>query len=174
MFKDHIYATFWFEKLAVQRMTDVVPVENIMFETDFPHPTCLYPQNREHASAALAGLSEYARQRVAFGAPIGKNQAVAHRLVEMKVRLESARLLLYRAAAVKAAGRSALVEAAIAKLALSEAALSSSLDSLQVHGGYGYMTEAEIERRVRDAVGGRIYSGTSEMQRAIVARSLGL
>jgi alkylation response protein AidB-like acyl-CoA dehydrogenase len=116
----------------------------------------------------------YAKQRKAFGAPIASFQSVANRIVDMKLRLEAGRLLVYRAAWLKAQGRSALAEAALAKLWVSESAVASTLDSLQVHGGYGYMTEAGIERRLRDAVGGRIYSGTSEMQRAIVGRSMGL
>jgi alkylation response protein AidB-like acyl-CoA dehydrogenase len=116
----------------------------------------------------------YAKQRHAFGAPIASFQLVANRIVDMKVRLEAARLLTYRAAWVKARTGRAMAESAMAKLWLSEIALSSTLDLLQVHGGYGYMTEAEIERRVRDAIGGRIYSGTSEMQRVVLSRSLGL
>jgi alkylation response protein AidB-like acyl-CoA dehydrogenase len=116
----------------------------------------------------------YAKQRKAFGAPISSFQSVANRIVDMKVRLEAARLVTYHAAWVKAQGGNALAESSIAKLFTSETALSSSLDLLQVHGGYGYMTEAGIERRIRDAVGSRIYSGTSEMQRAVLGRSLGL
>jgi predicted TIM-barrel fold metal-dependent hydrolase len=64
MFRDHIFGTFWFEKIGLERLTDIVPVENILFETDFPHPTCLYPKNREHVSAALAKLDEYSRRRI--------------------------------------------------------------------------------------------------------------
>jgi hypothetical protein len=116
----------------------------------------------------------YARERKAFGAPISSFQGVASRIVDMKVRLETARLLTYRAAWMKASGEHARAESAMAKLWTSESAVSSSLDLLHVHGGYGYMSEAGIERRVRDAVGSRIYSGTSEMQRAVIGRSLGL
>jgi alkylation response protein AidB-like acyl-CoA dehydrogenase len=116
----------------------------------------------------------YAKQRQAFGAPISSFQSVANRIVDMKVRLEAARLLTYRAAWVKARHGRAAGESAMAKLYTTESAVSSSLDLLQVHGGYGYMTEAGIERRVRDTVAGRIYSGTSEMQRAAVGHSLGL
>jgi alkylation response protein AidB-like acyl-CoA dehydrogenase len=125
-------------------------------------------------SRELEQTRRYARERRAFGAPISRNQAIAHRLVDMKVRLEAGRLLLYRAAWLKAAGEPAATESAIAKLFLSESAVSSSLDSLQIHGGYGYMVDGGVERRVRDAIGSRIYSGTSEMQRAVIARSLGL
>jgi alkylation response protein AidB-like acyl-CoA dehydrogenase len=117
---------------------------------------------------------QHARQRRQFGKRIGDFQAVSGRLVQMKVRLETARLVLYRAAWAKQQGRSAAAEAAIAKLYISEAALQSSLDAVQIHGGYGFTTEYEFERYVRDAVGGRLYSGTSEMQAAIIARTLGV
>jgi alkylation response protein AidB-like acyl-CoA dehydrogenase len=116
----------------------------------------------------------YSKERKAFGAPIATFQGISNRIVDMKVRLEAARLLVYRAASLKAQGRSALAESALAKLWVSESAVASGLDSIQVHGGYGYMSEAGIERRLRDAVGSRIYSGTSEMQRAVLGRSMGL
>jgi hypothetical protein len=92
----------------------------------------------------------------------------------MKLRLETARLLLYRLGWLLDHGRPASLESALAKLHLSESFLQSSLDALQVHGGYGYMTEYEVERNVRDAIGARIYSGTSDIQRNIVAHHLGL
>jgi alkylation response protein AidB-like acyl-CoA dehydrogenase len=116
----------------------------------------------------------YAREREQFGQPIGKFQAVAHRLVDMKLRLETSRLLLYKVAWLKKEGKPAAMEAALAKLYLSEAFVGSSLDAIQVHGGYGYTTEFEVERDLRDAVGGMLYSGTSEIQRNIIARLLGL
>jgi hypothetical protein len=116
----------------------------------------------------------HAKQRRQFGKRIGDFQAVSGRLVQMKVRLETGRLLLYRAAWAKQHGQPAAGEAAIAKLYLAEAALQSSLDAVQIHGGYGFTTEYEFERQVRDAVGGRLYSGTSEIQAAIIARTLGL
>jgi alkylation response protein AidB-like acyl-CoA dehydrogenase len=122
----------------------------------------------------LEEARSYAKERKAFGAPIASYQRVADRIVDMKVRLETGRLLVYRAAWLKAQGQSALAESALAKLWVSESAVASSLDSIQVHGGYGYMSEAGVERRLRDAVASRIYSGTSEMQRAIVERSIGL
>jgi alkylation response protein AidB-like acyl-CoA dehydrogenase len=116
----------------------------------------------------------HAKQRRQFGKRIGDFQAVSGRLVQMKVRLETGRLLLYRGAWAKQQGRPAAGEAAITKLYLAEAALQSSLDAVQIHGGYGFTTEYEVERQVRDAVGGRLYSGTSEIQAAIIARTLGL
>ncbi len=116
----------------------------------------------------------YARERRQFGQPIGKFQAVANRIADMKVRLETARLILYKVAWLKQQGRSAVMEAALAKLYLSESFVESSMDAIRVHGGYGYMTEFEVERDLRDSIGGTIYSGTSDIQRVIIARLLGL
>jgi len=116
----------------------------------------------------------YAGERQQFGQAIGKFQSVSNRIVDMKVRLETARLLLYKVAWLKKNGQPAAQEAALAKLYLSECFLQSSLDAVRVHGGYGYMTEFEVERDLRDAVGGTIYSGTSDIQRAIAARFMGL
>ena len=116
----------------------------------------------------------YARERRQFGKPIGKFQSVANRIADMKVRLETARLLLYKVAWLKKMGKSAIMEAALAKLYLSECFVQSSLDAIRTHGGYGYMTEFEVERDLRDSVGGTIYSGTSDIQRTIIARLLGL
>ena len=116
----------------------------------------------------------YARERRQFGQPIGKFQAIAHRLADMKVRVETARLLLYQVAWLKQHEKPAHLEAAMAKLYLSEAFVASSMDAVRLHGGYGYMAEFSIERDLRDAIGGTIYSGTSDIQRNIIARHLGL
>ena len=117
---------------------------------------------------------EYARTRHQFDKPIGQFQAVSHRLADMKLRLETARLLLYKVAWLEKMGKPAHLEAAMAKLHLSEVFVQSSLDAIRIHGGYGYATEFEVERDLRDAVGGTIYSGTSDMQRNIIARFLGV
>jgi alkylation response protein AidB-like acyl-CoA dehydrogenase len=116
----------------------------------------------------------YARERKQFGQPIGEFQAVSHRIVDMKLRLETARLLLYRLGWRRTQGKPSPMESAMVKLHLSECFVQNSLDALQVHGGYGYVAEYELEREVRDAIGSRIYSGTSEIQRNIVAGYLGL
>ena len=92
----------------------------------------------------------------------------------MKIRFETSRLLLYRAAWLRANGQEATAEVAMAKLCISEAHVASSLDAIQIHGGYGYSTETGIERDLRDALGSRIYSGTSEIQHEIIARAIGL
>jgi alkylation response protein AidB-like acyl-CoA dehydrogenase len=90
------------------------------------------------------------------------------------VRLETARLLLYKVAWLHKMGKSAIMEAAMAKLYLSEAFIQSSLDAVRTLGSYGYMTEFEVERDLRDSVGGVLYSGTSDIQRNIIARLMGL
>jgi alkylation response protein AidB-like acyl-CoA dehydrogenase len=122
----------------------------------------------------LEACVEYGRTRRQFGQPIGKFQAVADKVADMYLRVEAARLLVYRAAWLGQQGQSVLAEAAAAKLCASEAWIASSLDAIQVHGAYGYMKESGIERDLRDAVAGTIYSGTSEIQRVILARMLGL
>jgi hypothetical protein len=116
----------------------------------------------------------YARERKQFGQPIGKFQLVASKVVDMKMRLEEARAALYRTAWLRSKGKSIFLEAALAKLTISENWVKCAEDALQIHGGYGYMTEYEIERELRDALGSKIYSGTSEIQRTIVASLLGL
>jgi alkylation response protein AidB-like acyl-CoA dehydrogenase len=116
----------------------------------------------------------HAKTRRQFGAHIGSFQAVAHRIVDMKVRLDAARMLVYRMAWLKSEGRPTKLESSIVKLYLAESWLQSSLDQIQIHGAYGYMTEAGLERDLRDAVAGRIYSGTSEIQRNLIAHHLGL
>lgn len=116
----------------------------------------------------------HARERRQFGQPIGKFQSVQNRLVDMRLRLETSRLLLYRLGWLLDHGRPAALDAALVKLHLSESFLQSSLDAVQVHGGYGYTTEYGLERDVRDAVGSRLYSGTSDLQRVVAARHMGL
>ena|SRR5437867_7620818 len=122
----------------------------------------------------LEACVEYAKTRRQFGQPIGKFQQVSSMIVDMRLRVETSRLLLHRAGWLRAQGQEAVEEVALAKLHLSECFVQSSLQAIQLHGGYGYATESEIERDFRDALGGRIYSGTSEVQRDIIARQMGL
>jgi alkylation response protein AidB-like acyl-CoA dehydrogenase len=117
---------------------------------------------------------EYARTRTQFGQAVGKFQAVGHRIADMKVQLEAARLLAYRSAWRLDRVRSVAIDASMTKLLVSESLVSAALAAVQVHGGYGFMTEYEVERTLRDAIASTIYSGTSEMQRNIIARWLGL
>ena len=117
---------------------------------------------------------EYSRNRQQFGKPIAKFQSVSNRIADMKMRLETAKLLLYKVAWQKSQGKSAMMDAAILKLYLSECYLESSMDAIRVHGGRGYLTENDVERDFRDAVGGVLYAGTSDIQRNIIAGLLGL
>ncbi len=117
---------------------------------------------------------EYARVRTQFGQAIGKFQAVSHRIVDIKVRLEAARWLVYRAAWQLDKAKPVSMDASIAKLMVSESLVFAALNTVQILGGYGYTTEYEVERVLRDAIGSTIYSGTSDIQRNIIARWLGL
>lgn len=116
----------------------------------------------------------YAKDRHQFGQPIGKNQAIAHKIADMKLRLESARLLLYRACWAKDQGRDATLEIAMSKLAVSEALVQSSRDAVQIHGSVGVVADGGIERALRDGISSTLYSGTSEIQRQLIAQRLGL
>lgn len=122
----------------------------------------------------LEEVIAHAQSRRQFGKPIGKYQSIANRIVDMKVRLDTCRPLVYRIGQLKAQGQSAIMQAAIAKLYVSECFVKSSQDAVQIFGGYGYMTEQQVERDLRDAVGSTLYSGTTEIQRNIIAKSLGL
>lgn len=122
----------------------------------------------------LARCVEYARSRRQFGQPIGRFPAVADRLAEMKVRLEASRGLLRRVAERIDSHQTAVMEAAVAKLYVSEAWVASSLDAQSVYGAWGYTVENGIERQVRDSLASRVYSGTSDIQRLMIARHLGL
>jgi L-prolyl-PCP dehydrogenase len=112
---------------------------------------------------------KYARERQQFGKAIASFAPIASKIAQMDMRLDAGRLLLYRAAWLKSQGRHPLREASIAKLFIADAYVQTSLDAIQIHGGYGYMTEYQIERELRDAISGKIYSGTSEIQEKIVA-----
>jgi hypothetical protein len=136
--------------------------------------SCILASHIGAMERQLEECIQYARDRYQFEQPIGKFQSVANRIVDMKVRMETARLLLYKVAWLKKMGKPALMEAAMAKLYLSESFIQSGLDAIRVHGSYGYMTEFEVERNLRDAIGGVLYSGTSDIQRNIIARLLGL
>ena len=117
---------------------------------------------------------QYAKTREQFGQAIGKFQSVSNRLADMKLRIETSKLLLYKTAWLLKQGKPALLDAALLKLYLSESFVESSLDAIRIHGGNGYMTDNGVERNLRDAVGGVIYAGTSDIQRNIIAKFLGL
>jgi len=116
----------------------------------------------------------HARQRKVGSVPIGKHQAIAHRLADMDVQLEAARLLLYRAAWQRARHGTATRESAMAKLAVSEAYVETCRSAVQIFGTYGYTVEYELERELRDALAATLYVGTSEIQRNLIAGLRGL
>ena len=122
----------------------------------------------------LEACISHARGRKQFGQAIGKFQQVQGLIVGMKVRLEACRPLVYRIGALKEQGKPTMMDSAIAKLFVSESYVQTCLDAVQVFGGYGYMTEQEVERDLRDALGSTLYSGTSEIQRNLIAKGLGL
>lgn len=115
-----------------------------------------------------------ARTRKASGKPIGSYQAISHKIADMKVRLEAARLLTYRAASRLDKVRNVAIDASMAKLYTSESLIQTALEVVQIFGARGILEENDIERTLRDSIGSTIYSGTSEIQRNIIARWLGL
>jgi len=122
----------------------------------------------------LEACIAHARSRTQFGKPIGKFQSVANRIVDMKVRLETCRPLVYQIGRLKDRGKAAMQEAAMAKLYVSDCFVKSSLDAIQIFGGYGYMREYPIARAYADARVTTIYGGTTEIMKEIIGRSLGL
>lgn len=122
----------------------------------------------------LENTIKYANERKQFKQSIGKFQSVSNKIVDMKIRLETARLILYRSVWIKEKFGAAPLDSAMTKLYLSESWVKSSLDAVQVHGGYGYTTEFELERDLRDSIGSTLFAGTSEIQRNIIAQYLGL
>ena len=135
---------------------------------------CIFASHVGAMERLLDDCISYSRSRRQFGKPIAKFESVANKITDMKVALEASRLLLYYAGWLHGQGKSTVMESAIAKLFVSENHVRSALDALQLFGGYGYMKEYPIEREVRDALSGTLYSGTSEMQRKIIARCLRL
>jgi alkylation response protein AidB-like acyl-CoA dehydrogenase len=138
-------------------------------------------QNRLYIAALSNGLAQaafetscaYAKERKAFGKPIGQHQAVAFKLARMAVDLDAARLLVHRAARLYDEEGRAAKEVSMAKLFATEAAQRITAEAVQIHGGYGYMSEFPVERYFRDAKVGTIWEGTSEVQQLIIARELG-
>ncbi|MFP4889994.1 acyl-CoA dehydrogenase family protein [Paraburkholderia sp. EG304] len=124
------------------------------------------------ARAAFEAALTYAKERESFGAPLISHQAVQFRLADMDTQLEAARQLIWHAASLKDAGQPCLTEAAMAKLFASEAAERICSAALQIHGGYGYLTDFPVERIYRDVRVCQIYEGTSDIQKILIARAL--
>jgi butyryl-CoA dehydrogenase len=124
------------------------------------------------AVAAYEAALGYARERTSFGVPIGKHQMVQWMLADMATGIEAARLLTLRAAALKDQGQSHGAQAAMAKLFAAETAMRVTTDAVQIHGGYGFIKEYQVERHFRDAKITQIYEGTSQIQKLVIARHL--
>lgn len=124
------------------------------------------------ARAAYEAARDYARERTAFGKPIVEHQALAFRLADMATQIEAARQLVFHAASLREAGLPCLSEASMAKLFASEIAERVCSDAIQIHGGYGYMSDYPVERIYRDVRICQIYEGTSDVQRMVIARNL--
>ncbi|MFM7505607.1 MAG: acyl-CoA dehydrogenase family protein [Rubrivivax sp.] len=125
------------------------------------------------ARTAFEAALAYAKDRVSFGHPIFQHQAVQFKLAEMATQIEAARQMIHHAAVLKDAGRPCLKEAAMAKLFASEMAERVCSDAIQVHGGYGYVSDFPVERIYRDVRVCQIYEGTSEVQKILIGRALG-
>jgi len=123
-------------------------------------------------AACLEASTKFARERVAFGRPIGAFEGISFKLARMATDLDAARMLVYRAAALADAGAPFAVAASKAKLFASTKAREHAAEAIQVHGGYGYTTEFPVERYYRDAKITEIYEGTSEIQQIVIARDL--
>jgi isovaleryl-CoA dehydrogenase len=133
-------------------------------------------QHLGQARRAFADTLAYVKEREQFGRPVGSFQTIRHRLADLATELECCRLLVYDVAARVDADPTALLprEASMAKLKVTETAKAIALEGMQMMGGYGYATEYDMERHVRGALVGTIYGGTSEIQREIVGKTLGL
>ncbi len=161
-----------------------VPAANLLGERGRGYAQFLriLDEGRIAISALGVGLAQgcvdesvkYAREREAFGRPIGANQAIAFKIADMEMRAHTARLAYYDAAARMLAGQPFKKQAAIAKLYSSECAVTNAREATQVHGGYGFMNEFPVARMWRDAKILEIGEGTSEVQRMLIARELGL
>jgi alkylation response protein AidB-like acyl-CoA dehydrogenase len=165
--------------LADVKLTDCeLPDENVLGGADSGLGVLKAGQQWEHLcflagqvgmmQRQLEASARYAAERTQFGQPIGKFAAVAAKVADMDIRVEASRLLLYKAAWLAQQGREASREVAIANAYGADAAIQTCRDAVQVHGGYGYMTEYQIERDLRDALAGKVHSGSSEAHKTIV------
>ena len=161
-----------------------VPADHLLGERGkgFAGFLAILDEGRVAIAALAVGVIEccleesrrYAGERTTFGRPIGSNQAIAFKVADLAVMAENARLLTYRAAGLRDAGRPFKREAAMAKLYATEAAVTATREATQIFGGYGFMDETLVSRQYRDSKILEIGEGTSEVQRLVIARDLGL
>ena len=161
-----------------------VPKENLLGEKNlgFVGAMTILDRGRTAIGAMAVGIAQgaldeslaYAKQRVQFGKPIGKNQAIQWMIADMATSIDAARLLVMRAAFLEDKGIPFNMEASMAKLFASEIAMKATRDAIQIHGGHGYMRDLPLERFYRDVKLTQIGEGTSEVQRMVIAKRLGL
>ncbi len=159
-----------------------VPEENVIWEVGKGFNFAMNTLNggRYGIASQAVGIAEgayeaalkYSLERKAFGTEIFNHQAIQFKLSDMAIKVDASKLLTLRAAALKDAGKDYIKEASMAKLFASEAAVHCALEAVQIHGGYGYVREYQVERYLRDAKITEIYEGTSEIQRMIIARMI--
>lgn len=181
-----------FEKMGLRTS----PIGEMVFEDMFLHEstlvggegagTTLFTQSMEWERVCIGAkhcgtmqrLMEksisYAKEREAFGQPISNYEAVSNKIADMKMRLEGARLLAYQGATRLDKARDVAIDSSMTKIFVSEALVQTALDTVQIYGGNGFTTDYEVERTLRDSIGGKIYSGANEIQRNILAKWLGL
>lgn len=135
---------------------------------------CILASQVGRMEKQLEEALKHTRERKQFGQAVGEFQSVSNRLADMRLRLENARLLLYKTAWQRDQGQSTILESSMLKLLISEHFLASSMDSLRIHGGYSYIDNHKAGTDTRDALGGILYAGTSDIQRNIIAGMLGL
>lgn len=159
-----------------------VPKENRIGEDGFGFKFAMSTLNGGRIGIAAQALGiamgayersvEYAKQRKAFGAEISKLQAIQFKLADMATNIEAAKLLVYKAAKLKDEGKDYSQASAMAKLFASKVAMDTTIEAIQVHGGYGYVKEYHVERLMRDAKITQIYEGTSEIQKVVISRGV--
>jgi len=141
--------------------------DSMEWERSFILSNCIGAMERQ-----LHDCIKYVNIRKLGDQTIGKFQSVAHKIAQMRIRLETSRLMLYKAAWLKSNRKPATIESSIAKLYISESYIQNCKDAMQIYGGYGYMVEYGLERELRDAMGSNFYSGTSEIQKNIISSLL--
>jgi alkylation response protein AidB-like acyl-CoA dehydrogenase len=146
-----------------------------IFNESMEYERILYPAIHLGTMERIFETScNYSKERKAFSQSISKFQSISNKIVDMKVNIELGKLILYKSAKLKDMGKRANVETSIGKLFISESLKKTCLEAVQIHGGYGFMTEYEIEKDLRDSIASTIYSGTSELQYSIISRLMGL
>jgi alkylation response protein AidB-like acyl-CoA dehydrogenase len=161
-----------------------VPTENLLGEENKGFYLIMANFQWERLAMALGAVGgmqatfertlDYAKERNAFGRPIGQFQAIRHKLAEMATKIEACRDLTYHGLRLFVSGQDALQEVSMAKLLACRAAVEVADDAVQIHGGYGYMREYDVERALRDARLGPIGGGTDEIMKEIIGKQLGL